>query len=106
MERSVRFGRNSTRCPSPPVNILRWLDLEKINDNTLTEPPLLEEISVEIDRKFVEAKEKLENEWRQYLENNWHDWAVDDRKKQVIQKNITSCTLFTRNIKNWANNTK
>ncbi len=73
-------------CPSPPVTLLPWLDIDKLKDYKLNEPPLLDEISVEIDNKFDEAKLKLETEWRRYLDKKWNSWAEVDRKQQKIQK--------------------
>lgn len=77
---------NDFQFPMPPENLLPWLNQEKLKDYTLSEPPLLDEISVEIDTKFEEAKQKLESEWNNYLDKKWHPWAEEDRKLQRIQK--------------------
>ena len=71
--------------PEPPDILRLWLDDEHLQDHTLVEPPLKEEISVEVDTKFREAKQKLEDDWQQYLDNKWHPWAEEDRKLQKIQ---------------------
>ncbi len=72
-------------CPEPPEILRPWLDDEQLQDRALEEPPLKEEISVEIDTKFREAKQKLEDDWQHYLDNKWHPWAEQDRKLQKIQ---------------------
>jgi len=72
--------------PEPPENLSPWLNQEKLKDHTLDEPPLLDEISVEVDTKFEEAKQKLESDWNNYLLNQWHIWAEEDRKLQKTQK--------------------
>jgi len=72
-------------CPEPPEILRLWLNDEHLQDHTLEEPPLKEEISVEIDTKFREAKQKLEDDWQHYLNNEWHPWAERDRKLQKIQ---------------------
>ena len=72
--------------PTPPEELIPWLDPEKIQDHLLDEPPLLEEISVEIDTRFEEAKQKLKTDFRTYLDKKWFPWAEEDRKQQRIQK--------------------
>jgi very-short-patch-repair endonuclease len=79
-------GEIDSLFPDPPDNLLPWLNQEKLKDHTLDEPPLLDEISVEVDTKFEEAKQKLESEWNTYLDNQWHQWAEEDRKLQKTQK--------------------
>jgi very-short-patch-repair endonuclease len=72
--------------PLPPDALLPWLDSKHLRDFTLAEPPLLDEISVEVDTKFEEAKRKLEADWNSYLESDWYAWAAEDRRLQRIQR--------------------
>lgn len=83
-------SRNSSTseapCPEPPDLLRLWLDAEQLGNYSLEEPPLNEEISIEVDNKFCEAKQNLQEEWQQYLDKKWHPWAEKDRKLQKIQK--------------------
>lgn len=78
-------GSTSEQSPEPPEILTPWLDEEHLQDHTIDEPPLKDEIFVEIDTKFLEAKQKLEADWRHYLAQKWHPWADQDRKLQKIQ---------------------
>lgn len=77
---------SETAYPVPPELLRMWLDEEQLGNYALEEPPLKEEISIEVDNKFREAKQNLEQEWQQYLDKKWHPWAEKDRKLQKIQK--------------------
>lgn len=77
---------SATPCPEPPEVLRLWLDEDQLSNYLLEEPPLNDEISVEVDNKFREAKQNLEQEWQQYLDKKWRPWAEEDRKLQKIQK--------------------
>lgn len=79
-------GEVDIQFPEPPENLLPWLNQEQLKNHILEEPLLLEEISIEIDTKFLEAKQKLEGDWNDYLNNHWHPWAEEDRKLQKTQE--------------------
>jgi very-short-patch-repair endonuclease len=81
-----RIEHGNTPFPEPPEPLAPWLDEILLHNHNLDEPPLKEEISVEVDTKFREAKVKLEKDWQQYLDSKWHPWAEQDRKLQKIQK--------------------
>ena len=72
--------------PEPLEIIIPWLDPERLRDFTLEEPPLMEEISIEVDTKFQEAKEQLEANFKEYLDKKWYPWAEKDRRQQRTQK--------------------
>lgn len=72
--------------PDPPQIVIPWLDLELLGNSELDEPPINDEISVEIDTKFEEAKQILVKSWTSYLEAEWRPWAEQDRKLQKVQE--------------------
>ena len=83
---SERESQAGTEYPKPPDLIEPWLDTERISDFRLAEPPLMEEISVEVDTKFQQARQQLEKDWGSYLNSKWHPWAEEDRRLQSIQR--------------------
>jgi len=72
--------------PEPPDLIQPWLKQEHLNNYHLEEPPISEQLSIEVDRKFEEARRLLEEKWESYLKDEWHPWAAEDRQLQKVQK--------------------
>lgn len=72
--------------PSPSELIQPWLSSEHLQNYNLEEPPIHEQISVEVDTKFKEAKLLLTENWERYLSDEWLPWAEADRLLQEVQK--------------------
>lgn len=84
-----------TDCPTPPKNILEWLDESEISDSSLDFPSLKESISEESqteDGKIISIEHNLsdhpeiQEEWKKYIDDKWIKWADDDRIQQQVNK--------------------
>jgi hypothetical protein len=84
---AIRESGDSGLLPPEPSELIQpWLSSEHLQDYELDEPPIRDQISVEVDRKFVEAKRMLATSWARYLKNDWRPWAEADRRLQAVQK--------------------
>ena len=76
---------NATLHPTPAEIIEPWLDLDSLRDYNLDEPSIRDEISVEVDTRFEEAKRILAKSWANYISADWRPWAKQDRTLQQVQ---------------------
>jgi DNA polymerase III delta prime subunit len=72
--------------PMPAEVLKPWLSSEHLTDFHLEEPPIAQQVSVEVDRVFQEAKRVLEERWINYVETKWKPWAVKDRPLRMVQE--------------------
>ncbi|MDB4650142.1 AAA domain-containing protein [Pirellulaceae bacterium] len=84
---SIRERGGSNDPPPEPSELIKpWLSHELLQDYQLEEPPIHDQISIEVDYKFSAAKKLLLETWEQYLEHEWQPWAEVDRQLQSVQK--------------------